>query len=77
MAKYLGESVFSNFQPVVIHSTTDSLLDGKYAVVIGRFGEDHYIVELEQHYDGFSAIVLTQHCIRSLDNSSKISKIVS
>jgi len=67
--KYHSKRVFETGQWVEIHSTLDPKLDGSDAKVMGRYGEDSYIIDLGFQYGGDQAIVLTQHCLTLLEES--------
>lgn len=62
---------FSCFDRAIIHSTTDSNLDGIEVAIIGVSSKDaaatHYIIERTNgklFSNGYAAIQLTEHCLR-------------
>jgi hypothetical protein len=67
MPHYFTPRVFETGQYVEIHSTTDPLIDGSDAMVMGRYGEHDYILDLGFEVDGNRAIVLTRHCMRAIN----------
>lgn len=66
MSHYFTPRVFETGQYVEIHSTTDPRLDGSDAMIMGRYCEDNYILDLGFEVDGNRAIVLTRHCMRAI-----------
>lgn len=57
-----------NFTPgdkVVIHSTSDILVDGQEVTVMGRYGQDMVIVLFNRAPIGYDpSIVISKHCLR-------------
>ena len=58
---------FSLGDKVIIHSTSDKLLNGKEARVMGSYGTDLMIIFFHHLVEGYDpAIVLSKYCLQKL-----------